>query len=57
MSWKQKAYYYWRQFFVEWLYCTPIIRQVLNKIVFRAMQKMHMISSNKVLTVLKNETQ
>ena len=40
-SWKQKFQYYWRKFFIEWLYTVPIIRQFMSKSCIKVMEKMH----------------
>lgn len=38
---KQKFLYYWRQFFIEWLYCFPPFRYIINASMLKIFEKMH----------------
>ena len=38
---KQKFLYYWRQFFIEWLYCCPPFRYFMNATILKVFEKMH----------------
>ena len=38
---RQKMLYYWRQFFLEWLYCFPPFRYILNMSIMKVFEKMH----------------
>lgn len=40
-SFKQKCVYYWRLFLVEWIYVIPLLRLLINKIIFMLIDRMH----------------
>ena len=41
-TWRQKLQYYWWKFFLERLYCMPVVRQVLNELCLKVMKRVHL---------------
>ena len=37
---KQKCIYYWRKIFIEWIYGVPLMRRLMNTLIFRMIDKM-----------------
>ena len=40
-SFKQKFVYYWNRFFIEWIYCFPPFRYLINTSILKVFEKMH----------------
>ena len=41
-SWSQKFQYYWRKFFMEWIYCLPLVRQFMSRSCIKVLESMHL---------------
>lgn len=51
-TWWQKMTYWWRRFFVEWLYSIPIVRKLLNVIILKGLDK---IFTRRKSNIVQNE--